>query len=204
MIYKRLTHITMTDDCIDDIKTDGVVKAYRATIYNREGGQFKIELDGKIIEQSSTMESIIEKVIDLAIPNDLIVDGTGLYAEKRVRSLKRAVLIALAKKTRGGRMSTRLMIEVRDIDWRYCLQPPDSQYLIGKSMLGNFRIDTLSRETNSLQSYKVTFCPETAPVPLNERTHKTLEDAQRACQQTYRTTILSTIFLKREDPETVE
>ncbi len=98
MIYKRLTHITMTNDCIDDIKTDGVVKAYRTTIYKREGGEFKIKLDGKIVDQYPTMESAINGLLDVAIPNDLVIEGTGVYAGKKIRFLKRAVFIALAKK----------------------------------------------------------------------------------------------------------
>ncbi len=98
MIYKRLTHITMTDDCIDDIKTDGVVKAYKANIYNRQGGAYRVKLNDQIVARYSTMESAIEETIDLAIDPDIVISGTGKYAGLEVRFLKRAVLTALTKK----------------------------------------------------------------------------------------------------------
>ncbi len=102
MIYKKLTHITMTDNCIDDVKTDGFVRAHRANIYTRQNGEFKIELGeergNRVVGHFQTMESAIEKTIDLAFDPDIIISGTGKYAGLEVRFLSRAVLIALAKK----------------------------------------------------------------------------------------------------------
>lgn len=96
-------------------------------------------------------------------------------------------------------MNTRLTIEVTDLVWTRTGKSLDEDYVVGTSILGNFRIDIRYWKPSSPRSYRVTTCPVSALVPSNDREHPTIEGAKAVCQQVYRTVILSTIYLRREE-----
>ncbi len=97
-------------------------------------------------------------------------------------------------------MSIQLTIEVVDIDWqRRNGKSLDEDYAIGASVLGTFHVKIQYEDAIYPAYYLIKQCPDCALVPLDARKHHTLDDAKAACQQTYRTVVLSAIVLKRED-----